>query len=152
MHDIRCERRLEREDGVLYLSIHRNSKLFCQECFLYVTVETKKPAQAPMYLSAQWLVDRDIIYLKNNEEVESTVEPDSHGQHFIIDLRELEYDSDVYIGIHKLNEPNTSLTVDLSLTVLSWMVCELVLRRRRVGHREVDGGGQHVAARVGRAP
>ena len=69
MHDIRCERRLEREDGVLYLSIHRNSKLFCQECFLYVTVETKKPTQAPMYLSAQWLVDRDIIYLKNNEEV-----------------------------------------------------------------------------------
>ena len=55
---------------MLYLSIHRNSKLFCQECFLYVTVETKKPAQAPMYLSAQWLVDRDIIYLKNNEEVE----------------------------------------------------------------------------------
>lgn len=91
-----------------------------------------------MYLSAQWLVDRDIIYLKNNEEVESTVEPDSHGQHFIIDLRELEYDSDVYIGIHKLNEPNTSLTVDLSLTVPSWMVCELVLRRRRVGHREVE--------------
>ena len=70
-----------------------------------------------VHFSVNFLVDRDIVYLQNNEDVTAVVEPDSHGQHFIIDLRELEYDSDLYIGIQKLNEYDTTLTLDVSLTV-----------------------------------
>ena len=70
-----------------------------------------------VHFSVNFLVDRDIVYLQNNEAIEAVVEPDSHGQHFIIDLRNLEYDSDLYIGIQKLNEFDTTLTLDVSLTV-----------------------------------
>lgn len=68
-----------------------------------------------------------IVYLQNNEMVEATVSADTHGQHFIIDLRALEYDSDLYIGIRKLDEFDVTLTLDVSLTVVA---CDRMTRSR----------------------
>lgn len=43
--------------------------------------------------------------------------PDNHGQDFIIDLRNLEYDTDIYLGLQKKDQPLVTLKVDVSLTV-----------------------------------
>ena len=43
--------------------------------------------------------------------------PDNHGQHFIMDLRYLEYDTDIRIVVKKLDQPEIPVYVDLSLTV-----------------------------------
>lgn len=47
----------------------------------------------------------------------ATVMPDNHGQDFIIDLRNLEYDTDIYLGLQKKDQPLVTLKVDVSLTV-----------------------------------
>lgn len=43
--------------------------------------------------------------------------PDNHGQDFIIDLRDQEYDTDIYLGLQKTDQPLVTLKVDVSLTV-----------------------------------
>lgn len=42
---------------------------------------------------------------------------DNHGQHFVIDLSKLEYDTNIYIGTQKLDNPDNEITFDVSLTV-----------------------------------
>lgn len=46
-----------------------------------------------------------------------TVIGDNHGQHFVIDLTKLEYDTNIYIGTQKLDNPDNEITFDVSLTV-----------------------------------
>ena len=70
-----------------------------------------------LYFSVDFKVDRDIIPLKNNDMVTGLVEPDTHAQYFIIDLRMLEYDTDLYIGIQKTNEFDSPVVLDVSKTV-----------------------------------
>ena len=48
---------------------------------------------------------------------EGTVISDNHGQHFVIDLSKLEYDTNIYIGTQKLDNPDNEITFDVSLTV-----------------------------------
>ena len=97
-------------------SIHRGSPLFCHDCYLYVGVIVTDPKDL-LYFSVDFKVDRDIIYLKNDEMVTGMVEPDTHSQHFIIDLRYQEFDTDLYIGIQKMNEFDSPVVLDVSKTV-----------------------------------
>ena len=106
-------------EGGLFLSIDRGSKLFCEDCYLYVVLIVDDPRDTPLYYSVKWEVDRGIVHLKENEIFDGTVYPDNHGQHFIVDLREEEYDSDVYLGFQKKDCFNDTLTVDVALTVCS---------------------------------
>ena len=73
-------------------------------------------------LSANVLVDRGLITLPIDETTTGSVMPDVHGQQFLIDLRNLEVDSDIYLGLRKTNEPNVTLTVDISKTVCETMM------------------------------
>lgn len=107
---------MEDYPGHLVVSLHRGSPLFCHECFLYVGVIVTEPKDL-LYFSVDFKVDRDIIYLQNDEMVTGVVEPDTHSQYFIIDLRNQEFDSRVYIGIQKQNEPDTPVVLDVSRTV-----------------------------------
>lgn len=141
---------LEGGDGFLYASLHRGMELFCNDCNLYVGVIVEKPMKDLVHFSVNFLVDRDIVYLQNNENVTAVVEPDSHGQHFIIDLRELEYDSNLYIGIQKLNEYDTTLTLDVSLTVWIYLFFSLiVIRRWRMGYCEICRDSRSRSSRMG---
>lgn len=75
------------------------------------------PGNAFIDLSAHILIDRGIISLPLDESTTGSVMPDAHGQHFLIDLRDLEVDSHLYLGLQKTTEPNVTLTVDVSRTV-----------------------------------
>ena len=109
-------RLVEDYPGHLVVSLHRGSPLFCHECFLYVGVIVTEPKDL-LYFSVDFKVDRDIIYLQQDDIVTGVVEPDTHSQYFIIDLRNQEYDSRVYIGIQKENELDTPVVLDVSRTV-----------------------------------
>ena len=111
-------RLVEDYPGHLVTSLHRGSPLFCHDCFLYVGVIVTEPKDL-LYFSVDFKVDRDIIYLENDEMVTGLVEPDTHSQYFIIDLRSQEYDTDLYIGIQKTNEFDSPVVLDVSKTVCS---------------------------------
>ena len=70
-----------------------------------------------VYFSIDFNVDRDIIYLTHNDYVKGSVMPDSHGQYFVIDLRDREFDTDIDILITKTTMPEIPLKVELSMTV-----------------------------------
>lgn len=55
---------------------------------------------------------------------EGTVISDNHGQHFVIDLSKMEYDTSIYIGTRKLDNPDDTLTFDVSLTVCLRRGCD----------------------------
>ena len=77
----------------------------------------EKPAKEMIHFSIDFNVDREVVYLHHNEEVSGTVVPDSHGQFFVIDLREREYDTDINMLVTKTDMPEYPLTVEMSLTV-----------------------------------
>lgn len=60
-----------------------------------------------------------IIHLEPDKITLATVMPDNHGQDFLIDLRNQEYDTDIYLGLQKKDQPQVILKVDVSLTVAS---------------------------------
>ena len=108
---------MEEVENGLFLAIDRNSKLFCEDCYLYVVLMTKEAKNEPVFFNVQWSVDRGIVRLKNDEIYNGSVIPDNHGQHFMVDLRQDQYDSDLYLGFQKDNCYNTTLYVDVALTV-----------------------------------
>ena len=116
-------RLVEDYPGHLVTSLHRGSPLFCHDCFLYVGVIVTEPKDL-LYFSVDFKVDRDIIYLENDKMVTGVVEPDTHSQYFIIDLRSQEYDTDLYIGIQKMNELDSPVVLDVSKTVRNEMEAE----------------------------
>ena len=109
----------------MFLAIDRNSKLFCEDCYLYVVIVAEKPQNSPVYFSVQWSVDRGIVRLVEDEIYEGTVIPDNHGQHFMVDLRKDQYDTDIYLGFQKSDCYNTTLTVDVALTVIHSLTISL---------------------------
>ena len=118
---------MNKVDTGLFLAIDRNSKLFCEDCYLYVVIVAEKPQNSPVYFSVQWSVDRGIVRLVEDEIYEGTVIPDNHGQHFMVDLRKDQYDTDIYLGFQKSDCYNTTLTVDVALTVIHSLTHSLTI-------------------------
>lgn len=75
--------------------------------------------------SIDFHVDRDLVYLEPYKTVTGSVMPDNHGQHLIMDLSILEYDTDIRIVVKKLDQADIPVYVDLSLTVLIGFLCNL---------------------------
>lgn len=128
--------RLENVGDHLFVAVDRNDELFCHECYRYVLIFIEKAADEPVFFSTKFHVDRGrksstssplgIIHLVNDEIVTAEIMPDIHSQDFLIDLRNAEYDSDIYIGFQKKNEPMIDLQVDVSHTVFITLFLFLV--------------------------
>ncbi len=104
-------------DNQLVVSLDRNDPLFCHNCSRYVHIIVDNAQKAFVDFSIDFHVDRDLVYLEPHKTVTGSVMPDNHGQHFIMDLRYLEYDTDIRIVVKKLDQPEIPVYVDLSLTV-----------------------------------
>lgn len=109
--------RLNPTDNGLFLAISRNDKIFCEDCYLYVVLIAKQHNTEPLFYNVKWAVDRGIVRLVEDEFYKATIIPDNHGQHFVVDMRDEAYDSDIYLGFQKSDCYNYTLNVDVSLTV-----------------------------------
>ena len=122
------DHRLQRVGDEYFYAISRNDDLFCHDCYRYVIAILDHAADEPLYFSLKFNVDRGraavcverpgIIHLEHDQITLATVMPDNHGQDFLIDLRNEEYDTDIYLGLQKKDQPSVTLKVDISLTVL----------------------------------